>query len=101
MQETNIEKHLKNYVEERGGLCLKFISPSMRGVPDRIVLLPQGNIFFVELKAPGEMARPHQERVHRLFRQLGITVYVADSHQKVKEIVENEICTTQLPTNGD
>ncbi len=101
MQEANIEKYLKNYVEQRGGLCLKFISPSMRGVPDRIVLLPQGKIFFVELKVPGKKAMPHQERVHKLFKKLGIAVYTADSKQKVKEIVKNEIYTAQVPANGD
>lgn len=37
-------------VRERGGLCYKFTSPGNPGVPDRIVIAPDGNIYFVELK---------------------------------------------------
>ncbi len=101
MQEANIEKFLKKCVEENGGLCLKFVSPSMTGVPDRIVLLPHGKIFFVELKAPSKKAKPHQERLHTVFKNLGATVYVADSKEKVREIMSNEIQTTQLSKDGD
>lgn len=87
MWEANIEKFLKKCVEQNGGLCLKFVSPSMNGVPDRIVLLPHGRIFFVELKAPGKKAKPHQERLHRIFENLGAKVYVADTKEKVREIL--------------
>lgn len=101
MQEANIEKFLKKCVEDSGGLCLKFVSPSMAGVPDRIVLLPHGKIFFVELKAPGKKAKPHQERLHTVFKNLGATVYVADSKEKVREIMSNEIYTAQLSKDGN
>lgn len=93
MREQNIEKYLKEEVRKRKGLCLKFISPTLSGVPDRIVLLPKGRIFFVELKAPNRKAQPHQQRVHKLFESLGVRVYVADSKQAVKEILEDEFCT--------
>ena len=93
MREQNIENYLKKEVKKRKGLCLKFISPTLSGVPDRIVLLPKGRIFFVELKAPNQKAQPHQQRVHKLFKSLGVRVYVADSRQAVKEILEDEICT--------
>ena len=39
MTEKYIEQKLCNQVKAQGGLALKFISPSMTGVPDRIVLL--------------------------------------------------------------
>lgn len=50
--EKDIEKKLKKMVERHGGLCLKWVSPGMDGVPDRIVLLPGGRVFFIELKRP-------------------------------------------------
>ena len=96
MREINVENYLKKEVEKQGGLCLKFASPTLRGVPDRIVLLPKGRIFFVELKAQNKKAKPHQQRVHKLFKSLGVRVYVADSKEAVKEILKNEICTAQL-----
>ncbi len=88
MQEANVEKYLKRYVKDKGGLCLKFISASMRGLPDRIVILPQGKIFFVELKAKGKKPRPEQTRVHKLFSSLGVKVYTADSKEKVRSVVD-------------
>lgn len=93
MQEVNVEKYLIKYVKSKGGLCLKFLSASMRGVPDRIVLLPQGKIFFVELKAKGKKPRPEQLRVHRLFNSLGAKVFVADSKESVRSVVD-EVCTS-------
>jgi len=88
MQEANVEKYLIGYVKDKGGLCLKFISASMRGLPDRIVILPQGKIFFVELKAKGKKPRPEQTRVHKLFSSLGAKVYTADSKEKVRSVVD-------------
>jgi hypothetical protein len=88
MQEANVEKYLIRYVKDKGGLCLKFISASMRGLPDRIVILPQGKIFFLELKAKGKKPRPEQKRVHTLFSSLGAKVYTADSKEKVRSVVD-------------
>ncbi|MEG2050908.1 MAG: hypothetical protein RR012_01260 [Oscillospiraceae bacterium] len=40
--EARAEKRLEELVHERGGLCYKFISPCNPGVPDRIVITPDG-----------------------------------------------------------
>lgn len=58
VREEVIERHLVNEVKKAGGIAYKFTSPGRRGVPDRIVLLPNGKIIFVECKAPGEKPRP-------------------------------------------
>ena len=50
MLEKHIEKGLRKAVIEKGGLCLKFVSPNMAGVPDRLVLMPCGKLGFVEVK---------------------------------------------------
>lgn len=50
MTEVQIERRLVLGVKKAGGMCLKFTSPSTRGVPDRIVILPGGRVIFVELK---------------------------------------------------
>ena len=55
MRERDIEKKLVQGVKKLGGECLKWVSPGNTGVPDRIVILPSGDIFFVELK--GENGR--------------------------------------------
>jgi hypothetical protein len=72
--EQDIEQKLKKRVEALGCMCLKFESPGYTGVPDRIILLPGGRVFFVELKAPGKKERPRQALVQRKFRDLGVIV---------------------------
>ena len=59
MREKYIEQKLVREVKKRGGLCEKWNSGSS-GWPDRIVLLPDGKIGFVEVKAPGEKPRKLQ-----------------------------------------
>jgi hypothetical protein len=53
MKESTIEKHLVTQVKALGGMAYKFTSPAHRGVADRVVCLPDGQTWFVELKAPG------------------------------------------------
>lgn len=79
MRESQVEKHLAKRVAALGGLCWKFVSPNLRGVPDRVVVMPEGRVFFVELKAPGEMPEPHQLRRHKELRMCGCLVLVLDS----------------------
>ena len=53
MLEKDIEQHLDWLVQHNGGKTYKFKSPSQRGVADRIVCLPNGETWFIELKKPG------------------------------------------------
>ena len=52
MNEKEIEKYFIWAVMALGGKTYKFRSISQRGVADRIVCLPNGDTWFVELKAP-------------------------------------------------
>ena len=70
-----------------GGLALKFVSPGMDGVPDRLVLLPGGRMCFVEVKAPGKAPRPLQVARHKQLRELGFRVYVLDRPEQIPEIL--------------
>lgn len=81
--ESKIEARLKWEVENLGGLALKFTSPTMAGVPDRLVLLPKGKIYFVELKAPRKTLRPLQLKRKEQLESLGFKVYVIDSYEKI------------------
>lgn len=94
MRESFIEEKLTKAVKQNGGVCWKFTSPGIAGVPDRIVLMPKGNIAFVEVKAPGEKPRPLQLSRHRLLRRLGFRVYVLDALEDIdkiiKEVMSNE-----------
>lgn len=52
MRESVIERHFVAQVKALGGMAYKFVSPAHRGVADRVVCLPDGSTWFVELKAP-------------------------------------------------
>lgn len=58
--EKDIEKRFCKGIREKGGLPYKFTSPGNAGVPDRLVILPNGSVHFVELKRPGGKLRPLQ-----------------------------------------
>lgn len=88
MREKQIEIKLKCAVKERGGLALKFVSPGTAGVPDRIVLIPDGRLYFVEVKAPGKRLSPKQEKMAAVLERLGHKVRVIDSIEQVKEFMD-------------
>lgn len=83
MREKQIENKLATEAKKLGGIALKFVSPSFDGMPDRLVLIPDGHIAFVELKASGEKPRPLQLARHRLLWSLGFRVYVIDSVEQI------------------
>ena len=88
MREREIEGKLRDAVKAMGGVCWKFTSPGTAGVPDRIILMPNGRIAFVDTKAPGEKPRALQLSRHRLLRRLGFKVYVLDGKEDIRKIVE-------------
>ena len=96
MREADIEKHLVGCVKERGGEVRKVQWLGRRGAPDRLVMLPLcGRLgpystltgFWVELKAPGKKAEPHQLREHERMRRMGQCVVVIDSLEAVDELL--------------
>ena len=90
MRESTVEARLRKGVERAGGRCLKFVSPGHTGVPDRIILMPGGKVYFAELKAPGEKERPRQEYVQRKLAELGIKTYATvDTFERVAEVLKD------------
>ena len=93
MLESLIEQHLVKEVNRRDGLCLKFNSQSMTGIPDRIILMKNGTVGFVEVKQKGKKPRPLQKLRMKQLRRLGFKVYTLDEKEKIGEILD-EICST-------
>ena len=93
MRESLIEQHLVKEDNRRDGLCLKFNSQSMTGIPDRIILMKNGTVGFVEVKQKGKKPRPLQELRMKQLRRLGFKVYTLDEKEKIGEILD-EICST-------
>lgn len=93
MREQEIERRLSAEAKKMGGMAVKFVSPGLDGVPDRIVLLPGRKFAFVELKAPGKKPRPLQEKRKRQLEALGFPVYVVDGVDQIGGVLD-EICAT-------
>lgn len=94
LSEKQIEQKLVAEVRRRGGMALKFVSPSYSGMPDRLVLLPDGKVAFVEVKAPGKKPRSLQVKRHATLRKLGFQVFVLDAASDIpmmlKKVVEGD-----------
>lgn len=101
MRESDIEEYLVKRVKELGGEVRKVKWIGRRGAPDRLVMLPftekenrkpgepyaLPQTLWVELKAPGEKAKPHQAREHERMRRMGQQVEVVDSIERVDEVL--------------
>lgn len=73
-RERDIEKWLRDKIRQMGGIAMKFTSPGNDGVPDRIAILPGGQVWFIELKKDGETPTKIQEWQIERLRKLGCNV---------------------------
>ena len=88
-REKQLEKYLRLRIEERGGVCLKFVSPGQDGVPDRVVVMPGGRVYFVELKTQtGKLSRIQKYQLKRLcdLHQICSVIY---GKEGVKEFLKD------------
>lgn len=96
MLEKDIEVWLNKQIEKMGGLAFKFTSPGNPGVPDRIYILPNGAVWFVELKQQfGRIARIQRWQRERLLQQgcnYRLVRGMNDAKIFVKEL-KDEVCT--------
>ena len=91
MFEKDIERWLRKEVERRGGLCLKWVSPGCRGVPDRIIITPEGRTVYVELKTDTGRLSPGQAYMIDQLRHRGADVRVLCGIEQVQAFVEEVI----------
>ena len=89
MTEKELESKLVKAVKAMGGICPKLTSPGMHGMPDRLVLLPNGKIAFVEVKRHGKLPTKLQQVQHGKLKTLGFKVYVLDQPSQIQKILED------------
>lgn len=100
MLEKKVEERLVERVKEFGGIAPKFTSPGTSGVPDRIVIIPNGRVVFAETKRPkGGIIEPRQRRFHKLLKERNQDIRILNTYELVDEFIEevkHEIQTTCL-----
>jgi hypothetical protein len=77
---------LVSTVKAKGGYALK-LEPYVAGIPDRIVLMPGGRTFLVELKRKGENPTRVQRVWHERLTGKGHNVTVLRGADQVREWV--------------
>jgi hypothetical protein len=87
MREKTIEEYLTWAVERIGGVTFKFRSPSQRGVADRIVCLPNGETWFIELKTDSGRLSPLQKVFASVMQQTNQKYKVLWSTEQVDAFV--------------
>jgi hypothetical protein len=88
ISEKEIETYLCKQVKEIGGKAYKWVSPGNIGVPDRIVIFPNGKIMFVELKSQGNYLTPLQANKIEELRKLKQDVYILNSKALVEGFIK-------------
>ena len=88
MREKTIEQKLVKAVKAVGGIAPKLTCPGWGGVPDRLILLPDTRLAFVEVKAPGETLRPLQVKRKRQLEGLGFSVYCIDHPDQIGGVLD-------------
>lgn len=88
--EKAIESHLVNQVKKFGGWAIKLWPISVTGLPDRLVLMPGGQVYFVELKTLIGQLSARQILVAKKLRKLGFRVEVLNSKETINLFI-NEI----------
>lgn len=98
MLEKQIEAKVCDYAKSKGLLAYKFTSPARAAVPDRMFITQDGRVFFCEFKAAGKKPTDAQAREHQRLRQHKVNVFVIDSIDEGKVMIDVMVMGT---TNAD
>lgn len=88
MLEKEIERKLVEGIRRMNGRAYKWTSPGNVGVPDRIVMLPGGRIYFIELKTETGRTSPMQNVQIKRIQDLKFDVRVLHGLAEVDEFLE-------------
>jgi len=86
--EKLLDKKLSEEVKKLGGWAIKIPASHLSGLPDRLCLLPQGRLFFAEIKTTGKKPTLIQRAIHRRLIKLGFSVYVVDRSEDIHSLIE-------------
>ena len=85
MRESYIESEFRKRCEQNRWLCLKLTH--FNGIPDRLVIFPDGKVSFVELKRPGGRVRAIQAHTIAQLISMGHDAVILDSIDALREWV--------------
>jgi hypothetical protein len=96
-RERTVEKWLGDRLRKNGFLYFKFVSPQNPGMPDRLIICPDGEVVFAELKTEvGRLSRQQQVCIDDL-RRHGQRVAVVKGMDEARYFAQQMI---QIHTEG-
>jgi hypothetical protein len=105
--ESKVERDFCNKIRDWAGRhhvemeVIKLNLRGRRGWPDRIILWQGGHTMFIEFKREGEEARPLQEYIHGILREMGFTVEIYDDAESAINDVKARVGATALADKGN
>lgn len=91
IMEKDIEKAFCKYAESKNCKAIKFVDPTTRGAPDRLVLLPKGKVLFIEFKTSTGRLSEHQVTYHKALNGLGLAVFICKSTQEAIDVLNSRL----------
>lgn len=89
MLEASVEKFLQDETKRLRGCAVKLNPHWNVGIPDRLIILPEGRIIFIETKRPvGGRLSGAQRMWKKMLLRLGCEVYVANTKEMIADILE-------------
>ena len=97
MLESTIEKQVRKWVEDQGGIRIKLLADGRKGIPDNLILLPPLTIdgfvfpvhFMVELKRKhGGVISPHQDKWLKELHAIAQPAFVCYSLSHVQDVAQ-------------
>ena len=95
MRESSLERRIKRYAESKNCFFWKFVAPGTKGVPDRIIITPDGVTGFMEIKAPGKKPREIQEHRMQQIRSKGLAATWASNYELAVAFIDG-LCSPKL-----
>ncbi len=90
MKESSVEQGIVRWCRKHGLECFKLRSPP-KGIPDRLVLTPEGKAMFIEVKRPGGRLSFHQQHFLGRLRDLGFDVGAFDTVVTATEFIQRNM----------
>ena len=89
VSEKAIEKYLVDQTKLLGLPCLEYSNPNMVGYTDRLIVLPEGGVVWVELKSKGRKPSKVQQVRMAELTAMDHDVHVIDSKAGVDNLIED------------
>lgn len=88
MRERDLEHYLVELADRSRCFLRKVRWVGRNGAPDRLLIKPEGEVLWLELKAPGNNATAQQQLEHNRMRSYGQKVIVVDSVDAIEELFQ-------------